>query len=77
MIRGGKRFDREICKLAKEVDEATGVDGLFGFEPKRPKNQDLEVFLQPPDDLAAWARSASAGGEVASTEIDSAQELRG
>lgn len=74
LIRGGKRFDREICKLAKIVDEATGVDGLFGFEPKRPKNQDLEIYLQPPDDLAAWARNA-ATTEVADTSLIEGAEV--
>jgi len=71
LIRGGKRFDRTICKVSETVDEATGVDGLFGFLEEKPKNKDLEVYLQPPDDLAAWARSAAA------TEVEETPEIEG
>ena len=59
-ISGGKRFDRSVCDDSEEVDLVTGVDGLFGFDPERPKNDTIRSFLQPPDDLAAWARSAMA-----------------
>ncbi len=55
-ISGGRRFDRAICEESKRVDEITGVDGLFGFLKDRPLNADVEVYLQPPADLAAWAR---------------------
>ncbi|MEM7354674.1 MAG: VWA domain-containing protein [Acidobacteriota bacterium] len=58
-IRGGRRFDRTICDYSAVVDMVTGVDGLFGFQPNRPQNADLQAFLQPPDDLAAWARAAA------------------
>jgi len=58
-IVGGRRFDREICDESKRVDQITGVDGLFGFEPDRPKNEDLAVFLRPPDGLAEWAAEAA------------------
>ena len=70
-IVGGRRFDREICKEAKRVDEVTGVDGLFGFEEDRPKNDELLRFLQPPDDLTAWARAA------AKTQIEKREFLEG
>jgi VWFA-related protein len=60
---GGRRFDRQICDFSRDVDDATGVDGLFGFRPDRPKNQHVKSFLQAPDDLAAWAERA-AGSRV-------------
>lgn len=59
-ISGGRRIDRWACKMSKEVDQATGIDGLYGFRQKRPKNMDLQRLLEPPDDLAAWARKAAA-----------------
>ena len=58
-ISGGRRFDRQICARSEEVDRVTGVDGLFGFQEGRPKNDDLAVYLEPPDDLTAWAREAA------------------
>ncbi len=58
-IRGGRRFDRTICDYSLVIDMVTGVDGLFGFQPNRPKNAQLQAFLVPPDDLAGWALAAS------------------
>ncbi len=58
-LRGGRRFDRTVCNYSLVVDMVTGVDGLFGFQPNRPKNAALQAFLLPPDDLAAWALDAS------------------
>ncbi len=55
----GRRLDRQLCDLAEEVESATGVDGLYGFRPDRPKNDTIRAFVQPPDDLAAWAREAA------------------
>lgn len=72
-IRGGKRFDRQICDFSEEVDEATGVDGLFGFQPDRPKNDAVRVYLQPPDDLAAWAERAVAGEPPSVEYLDPAE----
>ena len=59
-IRGGRRFDRTICDYSLVVDMVTGVDGLFGFQPNRPRNAELQAFMLPPDDLAGWARAAAA-----------------
>ena len=59
-IVGGKRFDRSICDQAKVIDEITGVDGIYGFLKNRPTNDELLAYLQPPDDLAAWAQRAAA-----------------
>jgi len=56
----GRRFDRQICDLARRVDKVTGIDGLFGFEPDRPTTEWTAAHLAPPDDLAAWARQAAA-----------------
>lgn len=68
-LRGGRRFDRQICDFAEVVDDVTGVNGLFGFRPGRPRNDEIRVFLQPPDDLAAWAEAAAA------TEVPAAERL--
>jgi len=55
----GRRFDLQACPLTRLVDQATGVDGLFGFRPGRPSNDELLAWLAPPTDLAAWAREAA------------------
>ncbi len=60
----GRRFDYQICPQAELIDEITGIDGLFGFEEDRPSNQVFAQYLEPPSDLAAWARSASTGPDV-------------
>ncbi len=54
----GRRFDLQICDQAETVDEITGVSGLFGFQPGRPKNAEVEAFLKAPKDLGAWAARA-------------------
>jgi VWFA-related protein len=56
----GRRFDRQICDMARTIDKVTGIDGLFGFEPDRPTTEWTAAHLAPPDDLAAWARQAAA-----------------
>lgn len=53
-----KRFDLQVCDTAPLVDLATGVRGLRDFQPDRPTQADYERFIQPPKDLAAWAREA-------------------
>lgn len=61
-----ERFDRFLCPESEQVDRITGTDGLLGsprFKPPRPN--DLLPYLAPPDDLAAWARRASAEDLVA------------
>ena len=69
----GKRFDRQICEEAAEIDKITGVDGLFGFLDDRPKNVEVARFLEPPDDLAAWARKAAATEGVEAHPIEGAE----
>lgn len=59
-IRGGPRIDRMACERAEDVDRVTGVDGLFGFADERPQVADIERWLAPPTDLAAWAAAAAA-----------------
>lgn len=56
------RFDLQNCKVAKNVDEATGVPGLTGAHSGRGKvrPKDASAFLAPPSDLADWARPAAA-----------------
>lgn len=57
------RFDLQNCDEAKDVDEATGVPGLTGAlagSGSRVRPKDNSFFLQPPPDLARWAREAAA-----------------
>jgi Ca-activated chloride channel family protein len=71
----GKRFDLELCKQAALVDRVTGVPGLTGARggggaenaaaarhayARRPDGGDAEGLLDPPGDLARWARQAAA-----------------
>ena len=53
-----KRFDRQACPDAPEVDDATGIDGLRGYRKERASNEQLEAVLGPPADLAAWTARA-------------------
>lgn len=57
---GIKRIDLQACDEAPEVDAATGVEALRGFKPGRPTRSAVYSFLEPPVDLAAWAREAAA-----------------
>ncbi len=65
-----KRFDLQICKQARLVDEATGVEGLRGFQPGRPQKEDILRYFGPPPDLAEWARRA-----VASEPTEAVKQL--
>ncbi len=69
----GKRFDLRLCKDASLIDSVTGVPGLKGARAKdetaaanrqsyarRPGGQPGEGLLDPPGDLALWARQAAA-----------------
>ena len=69
-----RRFDLQLCKDARRVDRATGIPGLTGVRPTRRERNDEpaksrtygmrpgrgEGLLDPPVDLAAWARAAAA-----------------
>ncbi len=65
-----KRFDLQICKQARIVDQATGIEGLRGFLPGRPHKDDILRYFGPPPDLAEWARQA-----VASERTEAIKEL--
>jgi Ca-activated chloride channel family protein len=58
---GAERFDLQVCKEAKKVDEATGVPGLTGVGSRRSKfhPKDNSSFLAPPKEVADWARGAA------------------
>ncbi len=57
----GERFDVQVCKEAREVDNATGVMALTMFLRGRPVVDAIHAFLAPPADLAQWTRSALSG----------------
>jgi Ca-activated chloride channel family protein len=70
----GRRFDLQLCKQAPLIDRVTGIAGLTGKRGgggdsaaaaqhaygKRPGGQEGEGLLDPPGDLARWAREAAA-----------------
>lgn len=56
----GRRFDYQLCKETRRVEKATGVGGLIEYEKDRPRDEDLVKWLEPPRELAAWARSVEA-----------------
>ncbi|HEV3458783.1 MAG TPA: VWA domain-containing protein [Thermoanaerobaculia bacterium] len=70
--RSGKRFDVQLCKETFLIDRVTGVTGLTGPHDgngttaarhaygKRPDGLQDEGLLDPPGDLARWARQAAA-----------------
>jgi Ca-activated chloride channel family protein len=55
-VRLRKTVDHQLCKLTERVAESTGIDGIFGFRKDRVKNEEILPYLDPPKDLAAWAR---------------------
>jgi VWFA-related protein len=70
----GRRFDLQLCKQTQLIDRVTGIAGLTGKRGgggesaaaaqhaygKRPGGQEGEGLLDPPGDLARWAREAAA-----------------
>ncbi len=60
---GATRPDVALCKEIRKLDQATGVEGLFGFQKERPGNRDFLSLLDPPQDLLAWADRALAEPE--------------
>jgi VWFA-related protein len=62
---GAVRFDLQVCKEAKKIDEATGVPGLTGVGSRKSKLRpvDNSSYLAAPKELASWAR------EAATTEV--------
>jgi VWFA-related protein len=54
------RFDIQNCNEAVDVDKATGVPGLTGVRVKQIRPVDASPFLEPPKDLAPWAKKAAA-----------------
>ena len=55
----GRRFDLQICDDTRMMDQITGISGLFGFRPNRPRNEIIAAYLEPPGDLKAWALRAA------------------
>lgn len=57
------RFDIQNCEEATKVDDATGVPGLTGalsaVGAYRLRPKDPSDLLEPPSDLAKWAREAA------------------
>lgn len=60
---GGAGFrdqpDRFLCPDTRRVEDATGIRQLNRYMKNRPTNDELQVFLEPPASLAAWAREAA------------------
>jgi len=53
------RFDLQNCKEARDVDRATGVPGLTGVRARNIRPIDASAYLNPPKDLAVWAKKAA------------------
>ncbi|MEJ2085014.1 MAG: hypothetical protein P8Y44_04960, partial [Acidobacteriota bacterium] len=54
-----KRFDIQLCKKARMMDEVTGIESLRKYRANRPTDQDFLKFVSAPADLETWARKAS------------------
>lgn len=70
-----KTVDKQLCKLTDKVTEATGINGIYGFQANRVKNEELLPYLDPPKDLAAWAKAVLAE-PAAATALLPAGELQ-
>jgi len=58
--RRQRRVDYVLCKKAAMLlDRVTGVAVLTDYRPGRPTGTELRAWLEPPEDLAAWARAAA------------------
>lgn len=57
----GQRFDLQLCKQARLVDDVTGIRGLLEYRADRPTNEQVLAALAPPEDLGAWALEALVG----------------
>lgn len=57
-----RRFDLQVCDTTRDVDDATGVDGIKGFRRNRPTAELLTAYLEPPEDLGAWVQEVLRGG---------------
>ncbi len=55
-----RRFDLQSCKEARDVDRATGIEGLHHYRRGRPDAEHYRRFLAPPADLAAWVQGVLA-----------------
>lgn len=55
-----RTVDKFFCELTDRVTEVTGVKGIYGFQKDRVRNEEILPFLDPPADLAAWARGVLA-----------------
>lgn len=52
------RFDLQVCDKTRDVDDATGIEGIQGFRRNRPTTEVLRAYLEPPEDLGAWVQEA-------------------
>src|SRR5262249_27826898 len=62
---GAERFDLQVCKEARKIDDATGVPGLTGVGSRKLHFHPIDnaSWLGAPKELATWAR------EAATTEV--------
>jgi Ca-activated chloride channel family protein len=65
----GRRYERQICDQREEIDLATGIEGLYGFQKDRPADSDIIPFLVPPSDRAAWSRAAAADTTIVAKRL--------
>lgn len=69
----GRRYEKQICGQFKDLEQATGIEGLYGFQHDRPRDNQLTPFLAPPADLAVWAKAAAAEQTIESKRLDNAR----
>ena len=65
--------DEQLCKVTEKVADITGIDGIFGFRKNRIKNEEILPYLDPPADLAAWARGVLAEPDPGLTLLPAAE----
>jgi len=51
-----RRFDLQSCEKTRDIDKATGIRGLVGFDRDRPRAEETLQYLDPPADLGAWVQ---------------------
>ncbi len=71
----GRRFDMSLCRQTREVDKATGVGGLVDYRKDRPTDEQLLAFLNPPAEIATWARSVREGAPTSVGGLEVSRSL--
>lgn len=64
-----RTVDKFFCEMTDRVTEVTGIKGIYGFQKDRVRNEEILPYLDPPADLAAWARGVLAEPDAGQEQL--------